>query len=137
MSVFSFCLLWNNVLCNWGVNYSFYAYLHLDIQKDNSALLSLLLNGHLASSIAIATELGVLHEAVLGNEVLERLHSNVVVVDAILLAGARRASSVRNGQAERIGVLLEEAVIQCSLADARRAGYDEGTAVGRRCTWSV
>lgn len=59
-----------------------------------------------------------LNESILGNEVFKVAHRNVMVVDAIVLAGSRRTSRMRDGEAERVGVLRKEAVVQGSFADA-------------------
>jgi hypothetical protein len=72
----------------------------------------------------------VLDESVLGDEVFKLGHGDVVVVFAIGLAGARGAGGVRDGEAECVGVLREEAVVECAFADTRGAGDDDGSAVG-------
>lgn len=71
-----------------------------------------------------------LDEAVLGDEVSESLAGDEVVVDAVGLARARGTGGVRDGEGEGVRVALEEALVEGSLADARGAGDDEGTAVG-------
>lgn len=70
-----------------------------------------------------------LDKAVLGNEVLEILHRHKVVVLAVLLAGARSARRVRDGEAKGVGVAFKEEVVEGALADARGAGDDDGTVV--------
>jgi len=97
------------------------AYLHLNVEQDDLALLGLLLNGHLAGAVAVAAKLCVLDEAVAADEVLEVVHGDEVVVDAILLAVAGGARGVRDGEGEGLGVALEEQVVEGSLADARGA----------------
>ena len=92
--------------------------LHLDVEEDNSALLGLLLDGHLAGAVAVAAKLGVLDEAVLANQVFKLLHGHIVVVHAFLLAGARGSGSVRDGQAKGVWVALEEEVVEGAFADA-------------------
>lgn len=72
-----------------------------------------------------------LDEAVLCNKVLKVLHLDEVVVDGMLLAGARVAGGVRDGEAEGVWVAFEEQAVESSLADARRAGDDDGPAVRR------
>lgn len=52
-----------------------------------------------------------------------------MVVLAVLLAGARGAGGVRDGEAERVGVALKEQVVERALADARGAGDDDGAGV--------
>ena len=47
-----------------------------------------------------------LKEPILGLQLGERVLRNVVVVDAILLAGAGPAGRVRNGEREGVGVSL-------------------------------
>ena len=75
-------------------------YLHLNVQDDDAALFRLLLDGHLAGAVAVLAELGVLDEAVLGDQVLEVRVGDVVVVDAVLLAGPGRARGVRDLDAD-------------------------------------
>lgn len=106
-------------------------YLHLNVQQDDLALLGLLLDGHLAGAVAVAAVLCVLDEAVLCNEVLKVLHLDEVVVDGVLLTGARVAGGVRDGEAEGVWVAFEEQAVESSLADARGAGDDDGAAVRR------
>ena len=74
-----------------------------------------------------------LDEAVAGDEGLEILHGDEVVVHGVLLAGARGAGRVGDGEAEGLGVALEEAVVERALADARGPGDDDGTGIRRGC----
>lgn len=92
-------------------------YLHLNIQHYDFSLPRLLLNRHLARPVPIAPKLGVLDEAISGNEVLEGLRGDKMVVYAILLAGSGTASRVRYGETERVGVVVEEAFVESSFAD--------------------
>lgn len=115
------------------LSFFFFFYLHLDVQEDDLALGGLLLNGHLAGAVPVAAELGVLDEAVAGDEGLEILHGDEVVVHGVLLAGARGAGRVGDGEAEGLGVALEEAVVERALADARGPGDDDGTGIRRGC----
>lgn len=105
------------------------AYLHFNVQQHDAALFRLLLNRHLAGAVAVAAKLGVLDEAVLGDEVLKVLHRHKVVVLAVLLARPRGAGGVRDGQAKGVRVALKEEVVEGALADAGRAGDDDGTAI--------
>ena len=109
------------------------SYLHLNVQQDGVALLGLLLDGHLAGTIAVAAEHGVLDEAILGDEVLELGHGDVVVVYAILLALARGTGGVGDGEGEAVGVVLAQAVVESALADARGARDDNRAAVEESC----
>jgi hypothetical protein len=106
--------------------------LHLNVQDHDLALGRLLLDGGLARAVAVAAKLGMLDEAVLGNQGLKVIHGHKVVVHAILLALARLAGRVRDGEGKGVGVLLEEPAVEGALADARRAGDDKGAAVGGR-----
>ncbi len=74
---------------------------------------------------------GVLDEAVGGDEVLEGLHGDEVVVDAVGLALAGGAGGVGDGEREDVRVALEEEVVEGPLADARGAGEDYGAGVLR------
>jgi len=76
---------------------------------------------HLGRPVAVVAELGVLDEPVLSDEGLEVGHADVVVVDAVLLAGARGARRVRHGEGEDVGVPLHQALEEGALADARGA----------------
>lgn len=107
-----------------------YSYLHLDVEHDDAALGGLLLNGLLGGAVAVAAELGVLDEAVLGDEVLELGHGDEEVVGAVLLAGAGGTRRVRDGQGEAVRVRGEQAAVQGALAHARGARDDERAAVG-------
>lgn len=71
-----------------------FPYLHLDVEKDNLAFCGLLFDGHLARTIAVTAKLGVLDEAILCDKVLELLHGDVVIVNAILLTFAWGAGGV-------------------------------------------
>lgn len=114
----------------WGRRFT---HLHLDVEHDDLALGGLLLDGGLARAVAVAAELGVLDEAVGGDEVLELGHLHVEVVDAVGLAGPRAPRGVRHGQGEGVGVRVEQAPDQRALADARGARDDERAAVGGEC----
>lgn len=61
------------------------------------------------------------------------LLGDVMVVHAVLLAGARRARRVRHGKGKGVRVTLEEHLDQGALADAAGAADDQGTAVGGLC----
>jgi hypothetical protein len=108
-------------------------YLHLNIENDDFPLLRLLLDGSLACAVSVASKLGVLNEAILGDQVLERLHGYEVVVRAIFLASAGLARRVRDREGEAVRVRIEELAVEGSLAHARGSGDDEWSAVGRRC----
>lgn len=108
-------------------------HLHLDVEHHDLALGALLVDGGLARAVAVAAELGVLDEAVGGDEVLELGHLHVEVVDAVGLAGPRTTRRVRHGQREGVGVRVEQAPDEGALADARGARDDERAAVGRKC----
>lgn len=105
------------------------SYLHLNIENDNLALLLQALNHLSARPVPVAAELGVLHEAALRNEVLKLLHRHVVVVDAVLLAGAHIARRVRDGRRKGVGMRILQHLVERALADARGAGDDDGTPV--------
>lgn len=72
-----------------------------------------------------------LDETALGPQLLESLLGDIVVVDAILLAGSGAAGGVGDGKGEGIGVSLEHELEEGALADARGAGDDDGATVGR------
>ena len=112
-------------------------YLHFNVEQDNATLLGLLLDGLLASTVPVAAELSMLDEAVFGNEVLEVLHGDEVVVHTVLLPGARGACRVRYGESEAFRVPVEQHVVQCALADARRAGEHDRATIGRGYSWKT
>lgn len=97
---------------------SMHTHLHLNIKQHNFALLRLLLNRHLASPVAVPAKLGVFDEPILSNEAFKVTHRDIVVVDAVGLTRSRRPSGMRHGEAERIGMLREQAVVEGAFADA-------------------
>lgn len=105
--------------------------LHLNIEKHDLALLALLLNGRLASTIAVASKFCVLDEAILGNQVLEALCGHEVVVDSIGLAGTGGPGGVGDGEGEDVGMFSAQAVVKCAFANSRGAGDDDRATVGR------
>lgn len=92
--------------------------LHLDVQHDDLALLALLADCRLGRAVAVAAELGVLDEAVRGDQRLEVGVADEVVVDGVLLALAGRPRRVADGEGEGVRVLREEHLEQSALADA-------------------
>ncbi|KAG9912497.1 hypothetical protein KCU94_g46, partial [Aureobasidium melanogenum] len=103
------------------------AYLHLNIQDAGAVLLSNILDSLDAGAVVVAAELGVLDEALLINELQEFLLGDEVVLDTVLFLASGLASSVLDGEAEAVGVLLEQTVQVSRLARARRPGDDDGT----------
>jgi hypothetical protein len=73
-----------------------------------------------------------LDERVLGDQPLELLLGREVVGHAVLLAVARPARRVRDGEAEAVRVGGEEALQQRGFAGARGPGDDDGP---RRGVW--
>lgn len=59
-----------------------------------------------------------LDKRIVRNQLLELAHADVVVVDVAGLAGARRARRVRDGGCEEGGVVLQQARVEGSFADA-------------------
>lgn len=74
-----------------------------------------------------------LDKLVLGNQGLELLLGDVMVVHAVLLAGARRARRVRHGKGKCFRVTLEEHLDQGALSDAAGTADDQGAAVSGLC----
>lgn len=73
-----------------------------------------------------------LHKLILRDQIPEVILRHVVVVNAVLLARARTARRVRDGQRVRIRVFLKEHVEQRALADPAGAGDDNRAAIGGR-----
>ena len=79
-----------------------------------------------AGSVQITPELRMLDEALGVDQRLEGFARREVVRFAIFFARSRRAGRVRDGEAEAVGVLFEEAVEQSRFAGSRGAGDDDG-----------
>lgn len=92
--------------------------LHLDIQHHHFPLGGLVTDGLFARAVAVPAELGVLDEAVLGDQVLELGVRHKVVVHGVLLARAGLARRVADGEGEGVRVALAEEVEECALSDA-------------------
>lgn len=110
----------NHGTCDWKT-----AYLHLNVQNTRPPLLRHILHRLHAGPVEITPELRMLDEPVLLDELLECLLRHEIVSDAVLLARSRRARGMRDGEAEAIGILVEEAFEEGGLAGARGAGHDD------------
>ena len=75
-----------------------------------------------------------LDETALGLQLFESFLGDIVVVDAILLAGSRAAGGMRHGKSKSVGVSLEEELEEGALANARGAGDNDGATI-RRESW--
>jgi len=73
----------------------------------------------------------VLDKALLGDKGLEVGHGDVVVVDAVALAGPRCACRVRHREGEDVRVPFDQPLEEGTLADARGARNDDRAAVRR------
>lgn len=98
--------------------------LHLYVEDNNLPLGRLFLDRCLTSAIAIVAELGMLDEAIFGDEILKVLGRHEVVVGTVDLTGPRASRGMRYGEGIGIWVALEEQVVERSFADPRRTGYD-------------
>ena len=75
-------------------------------------------------------ELILIDEFVLRDQILELVLADVVVVDAVLLAGAGAPGSVGDGESKDSRVLGKQRFVERALADAAGARDDDGAAVG-------
>lgn len=91
--------------------------IHLDIQNNDQTLGSLLVNGHVAGSIAIRAESGALDETAFGLQCCELVLGDEEVALSVDFAGAGTACCVRDAEGELGGVCAEEALDECALAD--------------------
>lgn len=105
------------------------SYLHLNVQNDNLSLLLQILNHKLASSVSVTTELSMLNEALLRNQVLKLLHGNEVVIDLVGLSWTWTTGGVGDRGLEGIWVGILEHMVKRALSDARWPGNDYRTAV--------
>jgi hypothetical protein len=83
-------------------------YLHLNVQNTCPSLLSDRLDRLHAGTVVVAAELRMLDECILRNELSEVFYGREVIGDTLFLTVARRASRMRDGEAEAVGVGLEE-----------------------------
>jgi hypothetical protein len=113
--------------------------LHLDVEDDYLALSRLLLDGRLAGSVQVASELGavdkqwsayahvwratdlLLNEAILVDQLPESILGDKVVFYAVALTVTGAACGMRHRQSEGIGVSAEEHVDQRALSDTAGA----------------
>ena len=90
--------------------------MHIDI-KQWDLLSSLNLRDLLLSSaVHLIVHLAMLNELIIGNHLLELVHADEVVVDAILFAVSGRARRVRDAKAEFIGELFLHKVDESALS---------------------
>ena len=73
-------------------------YLRLDVEEASPSGFFDLTDGHEAGAVEVAGELGVLDEGALGDELLELVLGDEVVVFAMDLAGTRRTRRVCQGR---------------------------------------
>ena len=124
------------------------AHLHLDIQNTNPPLGRYIPHRLHTSAVVIPAKLRMLNEAALIHKPQEGVFGRKVIFDAVFLAGPGRSCSIyplvvnsyeqggrkkeelerrptRDGKAERVGVVCEEAFEEGGFAGARGAGDDD------------
>lgn len=104
-------------------------YLHLNIQNSNLSLRPHLLQSHLTRSISVTTELRMLNEAILCNQLLELLHCGEVVIRLMLLPRSWAAGGMRHRELEDIWMRFLQHLPERTLPHSRWPGDDDWAGV--------
>jgi hypothetical protein len=107
-------------------------YLHLDIKYADASLFGDVVHCLDARAVVVVSELRMLNEALLVNQVEELFLLDKVVFATILLSAARAPRGVRDAEAKLVWVLVEEALEDGGFAGAAGPANDNG-AVALNC----